>query len=260
MGVNSDTPVIIKRKKNVVGDGHHGGAWKVAYADFVTAMMAFFMLMWLLNATTEQQRKGLADYFAPTVPLVRVSGGGAEALMGDSVKVEDTLSQSGTGGLIEVDIGDGTPQVDALTAFEEVLLGQGGESIFADEALKHVVTKLTDRGLVLEIFALPEVPLFDGVEPAAILDLMLEGLAVASEMVDNDIAIEVHVAARPMAARVESPWSLSASRANAVRSKLATEGVVNHRLSRVSGYGDLTLADPIPTSVRNNRIEIVFLR
>ena len=69
-------PVIIKRKKIIKGGGHHGGAWKVAYADFVTAMMAFFMLMWLLNATTEQQRKGLADYFSPTIPIVRVSGGG----------------------------------------------------------------------------------------------------------------------------------------------------------------------------------------
>ena len=59
-------PVIIKRKKIIAADGHHGGAWKVAYADFVTAMMAFFMLMWLLNATTEQQKKGIADYFSPT--------------------------------------------------------------------------------------------------------------------------------------------------------------------------------------------------
>src|SRR6056297_3268960 len=69
-------PVIIKRKKVVAEGGHHGGAWKVAYADFVTAMMAFFLLMWLLGATTEQQRKGIADYFNPTLPLDRVSGGG----------------------------------------------------------------------------------------------------------------------------------------------------------------------------------------
>ena len=68
-------PIIIKRKKVIAG-GHHGGAWKVAYADFVTAMMAFFLLMWLLNATTERQRKGIADYFAPTIPLSPVSGGG----------------------------------------------------------------------------------------------------------------------------------------------------------------------------------------
>ena len=62
-------PVIIKKKKKVSGDGHHGGAWKVAYADFVTAMMAFFLLMWLLNATSEDTRKGLADYFSPTLAI-----------------------------------------------------------------------------------------------------------------------------------------------------------------------------------------------
>ena len=56
-------PIIIKRKRGAAAEGHHGGAWKVAYADFVTAMMAFFLLMWLLNATTEEQRKGIADYF-----------------------------------------------------------------------------------------------------------------------------------------------------------------------------------------------------
>ena len=76
MAANAGAPIIIKRKKIVVEGGHHGGAWKVAYADFVTAMMAFFMLMWLLNATTEKQRKGIADYFNPTIPVTRVSGGG----------------------------------------------------------------------------------------------------------------------------------------------------------------------------------------
>ena len=79
-------PLIIKRKKKVSGgDGHHGGAWKVAYADFVTAMMAFFMMMWLLNATTEQQRKGIADYFSPTIPITRISGGGDGSFGGESV-------------------------------------------------------------------------------------------------------------------------------------------------------------------------------
>ncbi len=76
MSPKTNAPTIIKRKKIIVAGGHHGGAWKVAYADFVTAMMAFFMLMWLLNATTEQQRKGIADYFSPTLPINRISGGG----------------------------------------------------------------------------------------------------------------------------------------------------------------------------------------
>ena len=79
-GQSNAAPVIIKRKKVVQGGGHHGGAWKVAYADFVTAMMAFFMLMWLLDATTEKQRKGIADYFNPTIPINRDLGRGRRGL------------------------------------------------------------------------------------------------------------------------------------------------------------------------------------
>ncbi len=87
-------PVIIKRKKIIVSVGHHGGAWKVAYADFVNAMMAFFML----NATTEQQRAGLADYFSPTFAINRTSGGGDSSCVGDSIFTEDTLTRQGIGG------------------------------------------------------------------------------------------------------------------------------------------------------------------
>jgi len=82
--VEQAKPIIIKRKKVAGGGGHHGGAWKVAYADFVTAMMAFFLLMWLLNATSEDQRKGLADFFDPSIPISRVSAGGAGMLNGDT--------------------------------------------------------------------------------------------------------------------------------------------------------------------------------
>ena len=96
-GEGNTAPIIIKRKKVVAADGHHGGAWKVAYADFVTAMMAFFLLMWLLNATTEKQRKGIADYFSPTIAMARVSGGGDGALGGSSVFSENTLPRVGTG-------------------------------------------------------------------------------------------------------------------------------------------------------------------
>ena len=90
-------PVIIKRKKIIAADGHHGVAWKVAYADFVTAMMAFFMLMWLLNATTEKQKKGIADYFSPTLAINRTSGGGASSFLGDTVLTEATLTRQGVG-------------------------------------------------------------------------------------------------------------------------------------------------------------------
>jgi len=86
--------IIIKRKKVVKADGHHGGAWKVAYADFVTAMMAFFLLMWLLNATSEDQRKGLADYFNPQLPISRTSAGGAGMLSGDTIFSKEIESAS----------------------------------------------------------------------------------------------------------------------------------------------------------------------
>ena len=172
-------PVIIKRKKVVGGDGHHGGAWKVAYADFVTAMMAFFMLMWLLNATTEKQRKGIADYFSPTIPLSRISGGGDGSFGGDSVFSEDQIAQNGTGasnlrpsaerqalGQTGTDSAD---TADAAAAFaeearriEEALMGIGGESMVSEQAARHIVTRVTDEGLIVELFDLDDEPLFEG--------------------------------------------------------------------------------------------------
>src|SRR5437868_11310929 len=71
-----DQPIVIKKVKKVIGGGHHGGAWKVAYADFVTAMMAFFLLMWLINTTSPEQKRGIADYFAPASVSATTSGTG----------------------------------------------------------------------------------------------------------------------------------------------------------------------------------------
>src|SRR6187399_952286 len=76
MAVGGDQPILIKKVKKVVGGGHHGGAWKVAYADFVTAMMAFFLLMWLINTTSPEQKRGIADYFAPASVSRSTSGSG----------------------------------------------------------------------------------------------------------------------------------------------------------------------------------------
>lgn len=86
-------PVIVKRVKKGGHGGHHGGQWKVAYADFVTAMMAFFLLLWLLNATTEEQKRGIADYFSPTPGLLRSTTGGSGFFAGESVTSEGQLTQ-----------------------------------------------------------------------------------------------------------------------------------------------------------------------
>src|SRR6478735_10660688 len=91
-----DQPIIIKKVKKVSGGGHHGGAWKVAYADFVTAMMAFFLLMWLINTTSPEQKRGIADYFAPASVSQSTSGSGGilagTALGADGVKSEGSMS------------------------------------------------------------------------------------------------------------------------------------------------------------------------
>jgi chemotaxis protein MotB len=102
-GNGKPRPIIIKREE-VSGGGHHGGAWKVAYADFVTAMMAFFLVMWLINATTEDQRKGLADYFSPTNLLSHNSSGtgkpfGGETAFSNGAMVSDKGAVEVTQGL-----------------------------------------------------------------------------------------------------------------------------------------------------------------
>ncbi len=253
-------PIIIKKKKVVKGGGHHGGAWKVAYADFVTAMMAFFMLMWLLNATTEQQRKGIADYFSPAIPINRVSGGGTGAFAGESIFSEEALPQNGTGG---TDTAEGAgDQEKALKTLDDTLRGLGGESAVMENALRHVVTRITDEGLVIELFELEDIPLFEdgSAQPTQLLkDLatMISGLA---ETVTNKIAVGGHVQAQPIVLAQNRVWELSAARATTLREMLQGNGIKPERIRRVTGHAD---RDPVTTNrmaVRNNRMEIILLR
>jgi chemotaxis protein MotB len=92
--MSTNKPVVIKKVKKVIGGGHHGGAWKVAYADFVTAMMAFFLLMWLINTTSPEQKRGIADYFAPA--SVSSSTQGSDGLLGGTAFQEDGARSSGS--------------------------------------------------------------------------------------------------------------------------------------------------------------------
>ncbi|WP_299555788.1 flagellar motor protein MotB [uncultured Tateyamaria sp.] len=270
-------PIIIKKKKVSGGGGHHGGAWKVAYADFVTAMMAFFMLMWLLNATTEKQRKGIADYFSPTIPINRISGGGDGAFGGDSVFSEVTLPQNGTGASSKRpteskqargdtglgDQGDLTAaQDEVFESLEAQLLGKGGETKVMDNDLRHIVTRLTDEGLVVEIFALEDTPLFEeGTDiPTPLLRDLSRLIMEAARTVENDIAVEGHVQAQPIVIAERSTWKMSVARADAMRRLLKQTGVPSERIERVTGHADREAAVKNPMAVRNNRLEVIFLR
>src|ERR1044072_257745 len=99
MAVNSEQPIIIKKVKKGGGHGHHGGAWKVAYADFVTAMMAFFLLIWLINTTSPEQKRGIADYFAPASVSETTSGAGG--LLAVSALGKEGSKSAGSSDVIE---------------------------------------------------------------------------------------------------------------------------------------------------------------
>ena len=271
---NDAAPVIIKRKKVISGGGHHGGAWKVAYADFVTAMMAFFMLMWLLNATTEKQRKGIADYFSPTISVSRVSGGGDGAFGGESVFSEEIIAQVGTGASAQrptaerqaAGANSAAAEAAALASVQQeldaALTAAGGESMLEPDVARHIVTRITDEGLIVEFFDLDGEPLFaeDGTTPEPVTLAIAGMLARVFGLVGNEVAISGHVRSYPDMLRINPEWELSTERAQTFRGLIEAEGLDRARVQRVAGFADRKLAVTNASAVRNNRLEVVLLR
>jgi len=273
----NNAPVIIKRKKIVKGGGHHGGAWKVAYADFVTAMMAFFMLMWLLSATTEQQRAGLADYFSPTIPIVRVSGGGNGAFSGDSIFSEMEQAKNGTGAsdrrptAEEKASGDSGNDPSAAetnaqnAAFQDItalIEGRGGESEVMENLLQHINTRITDEGLVIEVFSRDSLQIFENgsATPTPLLRELSTLIAEISKTVTNEIAIDGYVRAQPVVLQNNPVWDLSQQRATQTRLLMQEQGIKPRRIQRVTGHADRSPVLNDTMAVRNDRIEIILLR
>jgi chemotaxis protein MotB len=246
------------------------------------------MLMWLLNATTEKQRKGIADYFSPTIPLSRISGGGDGSFGGDSVFSEDRIAQNGTGasslkpsterqavGQTGADMSqaaeaagagdraaEATRFAEAVRRIEEALMGIGGESMVSAQAARHIVTRVTDEGLIVDLFDLEDEPLFEaGSDTPAPVALELAGvLSRVFALVGNGIAVNGHIRAQPEVLRVNPAWDLSASRAMRMRSLLEAAGLAPDRMARVTGLADRKPILRNPMAVQNNRIEVILLR
>lgn len=249
-------PIIIKRKKVVSGGGHHGGAWKVAYADFVTAMMAFFLMLWLLGAVSEDQRKGIADYFSETHAIQSDSSGADGVMSGMSLSVEESLTDR---------IATRERALAQTTAFQELaeaLQNLGLQDAALSEAFNHIAIRMTDEGLVVELFDLEEAALFDRetIEPRAVLQILISVIAEVFATVTNQIAVGVHSRSFPSVILDDPVWPLTVSRAQAVQGMLIENGLGDERFQRVTGHADRSPADPKPTAVRNNRIELILLR
>lgn len=272
---NAKPAIIIKRvKSGTDGPQHHGGAWKVAYADFVTAMMAFFMLMWLLNATTEKQKHGLADYFNPTVATEITSGGGEHIFSGDSLTDTNSLAFSGSGAT------DGAPaqqvarsddaqpskmpdpaNVALLAELQRKLQAISGESEEMLQLMRHVITKVSDEGVVIELYDLPEAQLFadDGDVPTEGLRQMIPMIMQLLQDEPNQIAISSHARSYPVILRRNPVWNITLQRAQVIQQLINEAGLSEIRFDRMTGNGDRKTIDSDRTSIRNNRIEVILL-
>ena len=262
-------PIIIKRKKVYKSDEHHGGAWKIAYADFVTAMMAFFLLMWLLNATTEEQRKGLADYFSPTIPISRISGGGSDGLNGSSVFTEETYAKMGTGGTRKKSVDSPTSRGETEQEKDAKLIAENLHNLkqelseTARELSDHLLIKMSPEGIVLEIIDSDNMPLFQvgRSEPTPLLADLLSLVSDSFNSFENDIKIVGHtdnLGYRDNA--TYDNWNLSTDRANTARKLFLENGMASARIREVSGKADtdLLILDN-PSAAQNRRIAITIL-
>lgn len=273
---NAKPVIIIKRVKSGSDGGqHHGGAWKVAYADFVTAMMAFFMLMWLLNATTEKQKHGLADYFNPTVATEISSGGGEHMFSGDSLTDSDTMAFSGSGAIGNAPSqqaprsDDSQPSnmpnpadVALLSEIQQKLSAISGESEEMLDLMRHVVTKISDEGVVIELYDLPDAQLFaeDGDVPTDGLRQMIPMIMQLIQDEPNQIAISSHARSYPVILRENPVWEITLQRAKVIHQLIKEAGLDQNRFDRMTGNGDRKSVDTDGTSIRNNRIEVILLK
>ena len=269
-------PIIVKRIKKG-GHGHHGGAWKIAYADFVTAMMAFFLLMWLLGSTTEGDKKGIADYFQSPLKVALAGGSGS----GDSSHVLRGGGQDLTRSTGQVKRGDieaerrsvnlhvlKQEQVRAEIARLEDLKKKVEDKIAASPKLAPMASQLrldmTRDGLRIQITDEQNRPMFASgsavVQPH--LRELLREIGLVLGTVANPLTLEGHTDAQPFSAgdRGYSNWELSADRANASRRELVLGGLPDGRVLRVQGLASSTLFDAqAPLGASNRRISIIVM-
>ena len=259
-------PIIVRRVKKVVG-GHHGGAWKVAYADFVTAMMAFFLVLWLIATSTPKQRAAIEAYFHN--PTGFVSGGSAHPIdLKGSASVVQQTSADQAPNQITIPEKTVTQLADTIEQRKmQDLLQDLKNKVDTDKTLQkfkdQLLIDITDEGLRIQIVDRSKRPMFDSGsdELKYYSEDLLFSLAKLLGKLPNKISITGHTDSSPYVGRPGyTNWELSADRANAARRALVAGGVSPDQIARVEGLGDSVPFDKSdPTAPVNRRISIIVL-
>ena len=273
-------PIIIKRVKKSAA-GHHGGAWKVAYADFVTAMMAFFLLLWLLSMTTEVQRDGIADYFTSNPAVTRSESGSGGVLGGTTIELEGAMT-SKIKPLVERPATENPAMTSTQNVsekrFEEELKKREERNFKkAKKALEKAIAAspelsdmknalkidMTNEGLRIQIADDKSKPLFTSGSAVMLphTKIILKKVSGIIQKLPNELSVRGHTDSVPYGSNANyTNWELSADRANAARRMLIKGGMPAPRINNVVGKADTDhLIAKNPRDGRNRRISIILL-
>lgn len=256
---------------------HHGGSWKIAYADFVTAMMAFFLLMWLLGSTTQGELEGIAEYFKNPLKVSLnggsgsgdsssvIKGGGRDLTRRESqVKKGDIEQQKRTVNLKAADAEIEKAEISQLRMLKNKIERAFEASTLLREYRKQMLVDITSEGLRIQLVDAQNRPMFEN-GSAELLPHMREILSQLGKPLNdmpNRISLSGHTDAKPYSAgeRAYSNWELSADRANASRRQLVAAGLAEGKVLRVVGLSSAALFDKTdPLNPMNRRISIIVL-
>jgi chemotaxis protein MotB len=276
MSDGTQQPVVIKRPRKG-GGGHHGGVWKIAYADFVTAMMAFFLLMWLIGSTAKGDLNGIAEYFATPLKVALQGGSGS----GDASSViqgggQDLSRAAGQVKRGDIEASKRTINLQALPADREKieqmrleeLKKQVEQVIDASANLRQYKSQLlidvTSEGLRIQIIDALNRPMFDlsSAELKPYAKDILRAIGRTLNAVENKISLSGHTDATGYVGgeRGFSNWELSVNRANASRRELVAGGMDENKVMRVVGLSSTVLFDKAdPNNPINRRISVVVM-
>lgn len=270
-------PIIIKKVKKG-GHAVHGGAWKIAYADFVTAMMAFFLLMWLLGSTTEGDKKGISDFFSAPLKVSLAGGSGAgsanSVITGGGRDIREISGQATSKDTPNKLVKKTSTEVEKTQRAQQdaknmATVSAKISSIISNspklaEFSAQIRLELTPDGLQIQIIDDQKRPMFDSgsalVKPY--MREILREIAPALNEVENRISLDGHTDRTPYGSglRGYSNWELSADRANASRRELVGAGMPEDKVVRVMGLASSVLLEPEdPKSPTNRRITILVM-